>query len=172
MNWVVEEDSALLKEDHILLRRPARPEKDKPVGPAFPSSRKIWIFAMAAAGLSIGHPRPTTRCSRVAVNRVWQWHFGEGLQRLRATSACWVAGPQSKLLDYLAANSSRLQHEMAAPVDGDVGHPQNGVTMIRYFAADRKSIPPTPTVARAAETAGAEPLWGPILSSAGGWIWR
>ena len=42
--------------------------------------------------------------ARVAVNRIWQWHFGEGLHRVPSDFGLLGGKPANqKLLDYLAS---------------------------------------------------------------------
>lgn len=106
--WTVEEDSARLKETSYVLTTgdPTRPEKDKPVQPGFPfmpssvdfreGRREGFVDWLTAADNPL--------FARVAVNRIWAWHFGEGIQR--STSDFGVLGgvpSNQKLLDYLAS---------------------------------------------------------------------
>ena len=106
--WTVEEDSARLKETSYVLTTgdPTRPEKDKPVQPGFPfmpssvdfreGRREGFVDWLTAANNPL--------FARVAVNRIWAWHFGEGIQR--STSDFGVLGgapSDQKLLDYLAS---------------------------------------------------------------------
>jgi hypothetical protein len=106
--WTVEDDAQLLKETSYVLTTgdPKRPEKDKPVIPGFPfqpadtdfrdGRREAFVDWLTAPGNPL--------FARVAVNRIWAWHFGEGLHR--STSDFGVLGgipTNRKLLDYLAA---------------------------------------------------------------------
>jgi hypothetical protein len=106
--WTVEEDPGLLKQKNYVLTTgdPAKPEKDKPVEPGFPfqpsnldfrdGRRETFVEWLTAPANPL--------FARVAVNRVWGWHFGEGLQR--ATSDFGLLGGKpsnQKLLDYLAS---------------------------------------------------------------------
>ena len=115
--WTVEEDSALLKQTSYVLTTgdPMRPEKDKPVQPGFPfmpssvdfreGRREGFVDWLTAANNPL--------FARVAVNRIWAWHFGEGIQR--ATSDFGVLGgmpSDQKLLDYLASEFVAHNYDM------------------------------------------------------------
>src|SRR5262245_25722691 len=85
---------------------PLRPEKNREVKPG-------WPFATVKPDLRVGRIEAfadwltapeNPLFARVAVNRLWQWHFGEGL--LKSVSDFGVAGgePSSPaLLDWLAS---------------------------------------------------------------------
>jgi hypothetical protein len=106
--WTVEEDPGLLKQQSYVLTTgdPKKPEKDHPVGPGFPfqpanmdfrdgrrETFAEWLTAPA-----------NPLFARVAVNRVWGWHFGEGLQRVTSDFGLLGGKPfNPKLLDYLAS---------------------------------------------------------------------
>ncbi len=106
--WTVEEDKALLKEKNYVLTTgdPKRPEMDKPVEPGFP-------FQPTDLDLRDGRREAFTEWltapenplfARVAVNRIWGWHFGEGLQRVTSDFGLLGGKPSDpKLLDYLAS---------------------------------------------------------------------
>ncbi|MDQ6678066.1 MAG: DUF1549 and DUF1553 domain-containing protein [Acidobacteriota bacterium] len=106
--WTVEEDPALLKQKSYILTTgdPKRPEMDKPVEPGFPfqpanmdfrdGRRESFVDWLTAPKNPL--------FARVAVNRVWGWHFGEGLQRVTSDFGMLGGKPSNqKLLDYLAA---------------------------------------------------------------------
>jgi hypothetical protein len=106
--WTVEEDPGRLKEKSYILTTgdPAKPEKDHPVEPGFP-------FEPAATDFRDGRREAFVEWltapanplfARVAVNRVWGWHFGEGLQKVPSDFGLLGGRPSNqKLLDYLAA---------------------------------------------------------------------
>jgi hypothetical protein len=83
-----------------------RPEKDREVSPG-------WPFATKAIDLREGRREAfsdwlTTpenpMFARVAVNRLWQWHFGEGLHKLSSDFGMLGGMPSNPdLLDWLAA---------------------------------------------------------------------
>ena len=98
----------LLKEKSYILTTgdPKRPELDKPVEPGFP-------FQPAGIDFRDGRREAFTDWltdaqnplfARVAVNRIWAWHFGEGLQRVTSDFGLLGGKPTNqKLLDYLAS---------------------------------------------------------------------
>jgi hypothetical protein len=111
--WTVEEDKTLLQEKTYILTTgdPKRPEKDKPVDPGFPfmpagtdlreGRREAFVDWMTAPNNPL--------FSRVAVNRIWQWHFGQGLQKTPSDFGLLGGKPSNqKLLDYLS--SEFVQH--------------------------------------------------------------
>jgi hypothetical protein len=106
--WTIEEDKALLKEKSYILTTgdPKKPELDKPVEPGFPfqpanidfrdGRREAFVEWLTAPANPL--------FARVAVNRIWGWHFGEGLQRVTSDFGLLGGTPSNqKLLDYLAA---------------------------------------------------------------------
>jgi len=106
--WTVEEDAARLKEKNYVLTTGdiAKPEKDHPVEPGFPfepadidfrdGRREAFVEWLTAPANPL--------FARVAVNRVWGWHFGEGLQRVTSDFGLLGGRPANpKLLDYLAS---------------------------------------------------------------------
>ncbi len=115
--WTVEEDKTLLEQKTYILTTgdPKRPEKDKPVDPGFPfmpagvdfreGRREAFVDWLTAGDNPL--------FSRVAVNRIWQWHFGEGLQRVPSDFGLLGGKPSNqKLLDYLASEFVAHQYSM------------------------------------------------------------
>jgi hypothetical protein len=94
---------------------PKRPEMDQPVEPGFP-------FQPADADFSDGRREgfvewltaPSNPLfARVAVNRIWGWHFGEGLQRVTSDFGLLGGKPSNpKLLDYLASEFVAHHYDM------------------------------------------------------------
>jgi hypothetical protein len=85
---------------------PARPEKDKPVAPGFPFMPASVDFREGRReGFVDWLTAPDNPLfARVAVNRIWAWHFGEGLQRVTSDFGLLGGTPSNrKLLDYLAS---------------------------------------------------------------------
>ncbi len=104
----MEEDKIRLGEKTYILTTgdPKRPEKDKPVEPGFPFQPKDVDFREGRREALIdwltAHDNPLF--ARVAVNRIWAWHFGEGLQRVPSDFGLLGGRPSNpKLLDYLAS---------------------------------------------------------------------
>jgi hypothetical protein len=106
--WTVEEDPGLLKQPNYILTTgdPKKPEKDHPVDAGFPfqpadmdfrdGRREAFVEWLTAPANPL--------FARVAVNRVWGWHFGEGLQRVTSDFGLLGGKPSNpKLLDYLAS---------------------------------------------------------------------
>ena len=115
--WTVEEDKTLLEQKNYILTSgdPKRPEKDKPVEPGFPfmpagvdfreGRREAFVDWMTAPENPL--------FARVAVNRIWQWHFGQGLQRVPSDFGMLGGKPSNqKLLDYLASAFVTHQYSM------------------------------------------------------------
>jgi Protein of unknown function (DUF1549)/Protein of unknown function (DUF1553) len=115
--WTVEEDKALLKQKSYVLNTgdPKRPEMDQPVDPGFPFQPKDADFS---DGRREGFVQWLTAPSnpllaRVAVNRIWGWHFGEGLQRVTSDFGLLGGKPADpKLLDYLASEFVAHHYDM------------------------------------------------------------
>ena len=116
--WTVEVDHALRTEKSYILTSgdPERPEKDKPVEPGWPfAPEKIDFRDGRVEAFSDWLTAPENPLfARVAVNRLWQWHFGEGLQRRPATSASGRQAANPALLDWLASEFVARGYSMKA----------------------------------------------------------
>jgi Protein of unknown function (DUF1553)/Protein of unknown function (DUF1549) len=106
--WGVEEDSERLKQPSYVLTNgePDQPEKDKPVEPGFPFEPKGTEFRDGRretfAEWLVAPENPLF--ARVAVNRLWGWHFGKGLQANPSDFGLLGGRPSNpQLLDWLAA---------------------------------------------------------------------
>jgi len=104
----VEEDPALLKEKSYILTTgdPKKPELNNPVEPGFPFEPAGVDFRDGRREAFVGWLTAPENplFARVAVNRVWGWHFGEGLQRVTSDFGLLGGRPSNqKLLDYLAS---------------------------------------------------------------------
>ena len=96
---------------------PSRPEKDHEARPG-------WPFAQGAPDLREGRVEAfadwltapdNPLFARVAVNRLWRWHFGEGLHRQTSDFGKQGGKPtQPLLLDWLASEFVRQGHSMKA----------------------------------------------------------
>src|SRR6185437_14818647 len=106
--WTVEEDPLRLQEKSYILTTgdPTKPETNHPVAPGFPfqpagvdfheGRREGFVDWLTASDNPL--------FARVAVNRIWEWHFGEGLQRVPSDFGMVGGRPSNqKLLDYLAS---------------------------------------------------------------------
>jgi len=174
--WTVDEDSERLKQPSYVLNTgdPMRPEKDKPVQPGFPFKPETVDFREGRregfADWLTAKDNPLF--ARVAVNRVWAWHFGEGLERTTSDFGVLGGTPSNpKLLDYLASEfvshgySMKWLHRMI-------------VTSDTYQLASRVEPELAARNAQAdarnsylwhfrLERLEAEPLWDTILYTAG-----
>lgn len=106
--WTVEVDPKKAEETSYVLTSgdSERPEKDKPVEPGWPFApspiefREGKIEAFADWLTDSANPL----FARVAVNRLWQWHFGEGLHTSPSDFGNLADPPKHReLLDWLAA---------------------------------------------------------------------
>ena len=106
--WTVEADPKKETEPNYILTSgdPERPEKNHevkpgwPFGPPNPDFREGRIAAFSDWLTAPANPM----FARVAVNRLWQWHFGEGLQKASSDFGSLGGNPSNpKLLDWLAS---------------------------------------------------------------------
>ena len=115
--WTVEEDPTLLTEKSYILTTgdPKKPELDHPVEPGFPfqpagidfrdGRRQAFVDWLTAPANPL--------FARVAVNRIWGWHFGEGLQRVTSDFGLLGGKPSNpELLDYLASEFTAHHYSM------------------------------------------------------------
>jgi hypothetical protein len=174
--WIVEVDPKKAHEKSYILTSgdPDRPEKDKSVEPGWPFApsridfREGRIEAFADWLTAQANPL----FARVAVNRLWQWHFGEGLH---ATPSDFgnLAGPpaQPELLDWLAAEfvksgfSMKTIHRLIVTSEAY----QRASSLEPALAAVNQKADPTNSYLwhfplRRLE---AEPLWDSIFTAAG-----
>ncbi len=115
--WTVEEDKALLKQKSYILTTgdPKHPEMDKPVEPGFPFQPDDVDFSDGRReGFVEWLTAPKNPLfARVAVNRIWGWHFGEGLQRVTSDFGVLGGKPSNpELLDYLASEFVAHRYDM------------------------------------------------------------
>ena len=117
--WTVEIDTAKLNQPNYVLSsgEPDRPEKDKPVQPGWPGApdqidfRDGRIEAFADWLTAPENPM----FARVAVNRLWQWHFGEGIQKTPSDFGNLGGKPTNQaLLDWLASEFVARKFSMKA----------------------------------------------------------
>jgi hypothetical protein len=182
--WTVEVDRRNLSEPSFILTSgdPDRPEKDKPVQPGWPFAPKDLDFREGRIEVfSDWLTAPENPLfARVAVNRLWQWHFGEGLQKTASDFGKLGGDPSNpQLLDWLATEfvarhfsmkeMTRLMvtsdtYKLASEAGGDAA------------PANTKADPEANTKADPEDTflwrfrlqrLEAEPVWDSILSAAG-----
>jgi hypothetical protein len=174
--WTVEEDELRLKEPSYILTSgdPARPEKDKPVEPGVPFSNGIADFR---EGRREGFAdwltaRENPLFARVAVNRVWAWHFGEGLQRVTSDFGLLGGKPSNQpLLDYLAAQfvehhySMKWLHRLIVTSETyQLSSKADAAALRRNTKADARN---TYLWHFRLQRLEAEPIWDTILSTSG-----
>jgi hypothetical protein len=106
--WMVEEDPVRLKEPNYMLTNGevSQPEKDHAVQPGFPFEPKGTEFRDGRretfAEWLVAPENPLF--ARVAVNRLWDWHFGKGIQPNPSDFGLLGGRPNNpELLDWLAA---------------------------------------------------------------------
>ncbi len=174
--WTVEMDRGREKEPSYVLSsgEPDRPEKDKPVEPG-------WPFAPAKPDFRDGRIEgfadwltapENPFFARVAVNRLWQWHFGEGLQKTPSDFGMLGGMPTNvELLDWLAAEFVARKFSMKElnrlMVTSDAYRRASSVEPA-IQAANAKIDPANDFLwSFRLLRLEAEPIWDGILSSAG-----
>ena len=124
--WTVEVDRGLEREKSYILTSgdPERPEKDHPVEPGWPFYTGEMDFreGRVEAFSDWLTAKDNPLFARVAVNRLWQWHFGEGLHK--SPSDYGVYGrpsrqPAAARLARFRVHRARLQPKGDAQADDD-----------------------------------------------------
>jgi hypothetical protein len=174
--WTVEWNrSRELEKSYILTSGdPERPEKDKPVEPG-------WPFAPANLDFREGRIETFSdwltapenpMFSRVAVNRLWQWHFGEGLQKNSSDFGKLGGSPSHpQLLDWLASEfaarkfSMKEMHRLMVTSDT---YKLASEADPAIMSANLKADPQDTYLWRyRVQRLEAEPVWDSILTAAG-----
>jgi Protein of unknown function (DUF1553)/Protein of unknown function (DUF1549) len=117
--WTVEIDPKReLEKSYILTSGdPERPEKDKEVQPGWPFAPPNIDFREGRLEtFSDWLTAPENPLfARVAVNRLWQWHFGEGLHKIPSDFGTLGGNPVNpQLLDWLASEFVARKFSMKA----------------------------------------------------------
>lgn len=174
--WTVEIDHALeLEKSYILTSGdPERPEKGRPVEPGWPFYAGEMDFreGRIEAFCDWLTARDNPLFARVAVNRLWQWHFGEGLQKAPSDYGFLGGTPVSQpLLDWLASEfiergySQKAMHKLmltsnvyrlASAGDKELTKKNLAVDPSRRFLWSFRL-----------QRLEAEPIWDSILTAAG-----
>jgi hypothetical protein len=174
--WTVETDHAReLEKSYILTSGdPERPEKDKPVEPGWPFMPKDVDFREGRIEtFSDWLTAPANPVfARVGVNRLWQWHFGEGLQKNPSDFGTLGGTPANpRLLDWLASEfaarhfSMKEMHRLM--VTSETYKLASEADPVR-MAANIKADPQDTYLWRYhVQRLEAEPVWDSILSAAG-----
>lgn len=115
--WTVETDPARALEKSYILTSgdPERPETNHEVMPGWPFAPTNTEFREGRiAAFSDWLTRPENPMfARVGINRIWQWHFGEGLQKTASDFGTLGGEPSNmKLLDWLASEFVRRNFDM------------------------------------------------------------
>ena len=171
-HWIVEEDRARLQQKTYILTSgdPTKPEKDKPVEPGFPFKPVDLDFRDGRReGFVDWLTAPENPLfARVAVNRIWQWHFGVGLQKVPSDFGLLGGRPSHpQLLDYLASEfvahnySMRWLHRLILTSEA---YQMSSVPNAQDHAKDPSN---TYLWRFRLQRLEAEPLWDSILSSSG-----
>ena len=117
--WTVEVDPKRETEKSYILTSgdPERPEMNHEVEPGWPFAPSTPEFREGRlASFSDWLTAPENPLfARVAINRIWQWHFGEGLQESPSDFGKLGGVPSNpKLLDWLASEFVRQNFSMKA----------------------------------------------------------
>jgi hypothetical protein len=171
--WTVDVDPRKATETSYILTSgdPERPEKDHPVSPGWPFGPEKPDFRdgrIEAFSDWLTTPE-NPLFARVAVNRLWQWHFGEGLHKLPSDFGKLGGQPaNTKLLDWLAAEFVQRGFSMKAIHRLIVTSKTYKLASADDVEANRK-VDPTNTYLwhfplRRLE---AEPIWDSIFAAAG-----
>lgn len=174
--WTVEPDAKRQSETSYILTSgdPDRPEKAHPVEPGWPFMPANADFREGRiAAFSDWLTAPENQIfSRVAVNRLWQWHFGEGLQKVSSDFGKLGGSPSNReLLDWLATEfvqrnfSMKQMHRLMVTSETyKLASQANGPAV----AADIKVDPEDSYLWRfRLQRLEAEPIWDSILAAAG-----
>jgi hypothetical protein len=174
--WTVEVDPKRETETSYILTSgdPERPEKNHPVEPG-------WPFMPAGTDLREGRllafsdwltSRENPMFARVAVNRIWQWHFGEGLQKLSSDFGKLGGMPaNTELLDWLASEFIKRNYSMKEMhrlmVTSDVYKLASAADPAQSAAAMKVDPEDRYLWHYRLQRLEAEPIWDSILSAAG-----
>jgi hypothetical protein len=174
--WTVAVDTGKEQEKSYLLTSgdPERPEKDHEVQPG-------WPFAPARIDFRDGRIEAFSDWltapenplfARVAVNRLWQWHFGEGLHKTPSDFGKLGGMPtHPRLLDWLASEFVRCNFSMKAMhrlmVTSDT-YKLSSETDPEHAVANMRADPTDVYLWRFhLRRLEAEPIWDSILTAAG-----
>ncbi len=175
--WTVEEDKDRLQEKTYILTTgdPKRPEKDKPVEPGFPFSPENVDFREGRREAFVDWltAKDNPLFARVAVNRIWAWHFGEGLQKVPSDFGLLGGRPSNpQLLDYLASEFASHNYSMKwlhrLVVTSDTYKLASRDTNAQQLAANEKADPADHYLWHfRLQRLDAEPVWDSVLYDAG-----
>jgi hypothetical protein len=174
--WIVEVDGKREAEKSYILTSGdvERPEKNHEVQPGWPFAPKNIDFrngrVEAFAEWLTAADNPLF--ARVAVNRLWQWSFGEGLQKTASDFGKLGGSPSNReLLDWLASEFVAKGYSMKAVtrliVTSDA-YKRSSDAPADMIASNNKIDPGNDYFWRSnLQRLEAEPIWDSILSAAG-----
>jgi hypothetical protein len=115
--WTVEEDAKRAAEKCYVLTTgdPTRPKLNEEVQPGFPFAPEKLEFREGRRETFVDWLTAPENplFARVAVNRIWQWHFGQGLHHASSDFGTLGGKPvHPKLLDWLASEFIARQYSM------------------------------------------------------------
>lgn len=170
--WTVEMNPKRELETSYILTSgdPERPEKNHPVEPG-------WPFMPANADLHAGRllafsdwltAPDNPMFARVAVNRIWQWHFGEGIHKLSSDFGKLGGMPTNpELLDWLASQFIERNYSMKE-LHRLLVTSQTYKLASSWNAADFKIDPENKYLwSFRLQRLEAEPIWDAILTASG-----
>ena len=173
--WTVEVDARREADKSYILTSgdPLRPELDHPVEPGWPfAPEKIDFRDGRVEAFSDWLTAPENPMfARVAVNRLWQWHFGEGLEKTSSDFGRLAVPPADpKLLDWLASEFIRRGYSMKQMnrliVTSDA-YKRASVASDELIAANHNDQPNALLWHFRLERLDAEPIWDSIMAAAG-----
>ncbi len=174
--WTVEADPRRELEPSYILTSgdPDRPEKDHPVKPGWPFAPPDIDFRegrIAAFSDWLTAPE-NPMFARVAVNRLWQWHFGEGLQKSASDFGNLGGLPSDpKLLDWLASEFTKRHFSMKEMhrlmVTSDTYKLASDADPVQMSASLKADPADTYLWHYRLQRLEAEPVWDSIMSAAG-----
>jgi len=175
--WTVEADPKRAVEPSYILTSgdPERPEKKRPVEPGWPfATSKPEFREGRIEAFSDWLTTPENPLfARVAVNRLWQWHFGEGLHKSPSDFGTlggepadpalldWLAsefvarGFRMKAIHRLIVTSEAYKRASTAPVEVAKANTAIDPTNARFWRFPLRRLE-------------AEPIWDAIMAAAGG----
>ncbi|MBS1832276.1 MAG: DUF1553 domain-containing protein [Acidobacteria bacterium] len=174
--WTVEVDRVLEREKTYILTSgdPERPEKNHPVEPGWPffDGEPDFREGRVEAFSDWLTAKENPLFARVAVNRLWQWHFGEGLHKSSSDFGVLGGRPaHQQLLDWLATEfiaqgySQKAMHKLMMTSDTYKLASSGGKDVIQ------KNLEADPAGrflwSFRLNRLEAEPIWDSILSAAG-----
>ncbi len=174
--WTVEVDHAKeLEKSYILTSGdPDRPEKNKPVEPGWPfAPAKIDLREGRIEAFSDWLTAPDNPMfARVGVNRLWQWHFGEGIQKSSSDFGNLGGLPSNpELLDWLASEFVARKFsmkEMNRLMVTSAAYRMSSVPDAGWLRANVKADPQNTFLWHyRVERLEAEPVWDSVLSASG-----